>query len=75
MEGALRLDRGQIEVVDDAMTEVLRAKTPAERIRIGFNIWESVRNMLRAHLKKTRPQWSEERLNREVAGRLSHGVV
>jgi hypothetical protein len=75
LEGVLRLDRGQIEVVDDAMAEVLRAKTPAERIRIGFNIWESVRNMLRVHLKTTRPEWNEKRLNREVAGRLSHGAV
>jgi len=71
----LRLDRGQIEVVDNQMAEVLRNKTPAERIRIGFNIWESVRNMLRVHLKTTWPEWNEERLNREVAGRLSHGAV
>mgnify|MGYP003416368647 FL=1 len=33
----MRLDKGQIEVVDDAMAEVLRHKTPAERIHIGFN--------------------------------------
>lgn len=31
----MRLDEGQIEVVDDATAEVLRRKTPAERIRIG----------------------------------------
>lgn len=31
----MRLDNGQIEVVDDAMAEMLRHKTPAERIRIG----------------------------------------
>ena len=33
----MRLDAGQIEVVDDIMAEVLRHKTPAERLRIGFN--------------------------------------
>jgi len=75
MTEAFRLDRGQIEAVDDQMAEVLRNKTPAERIQIGFNIWESVRNMLRVHLKTTRPEWNEERLNREVAGRLSYGAV
>ncbi len=75
MEKLLRLDQGQIEVVDDVMAEVLRNKTPAERIRIGFNIWTSARNMLLAHLNKTHPEWNEEKLHREVAGRLSHGAV
>jgi hypothetical protein len=71
----LRLDRGQIEVVDDQMAEVLRDKTRAERIRIGFNLWTSARNMLMAHLKSTHPEWNEDRVNREVAGRLSRGAV
>lgn len=39
MPKTLRLDKGQIEVVDDAMAEVLRRKTPAERISIGFGLW------------------------------------
>ena len=68
MEGILRLDRGQIEMVDDQMAEVLRNKTPAERIRIGFNLWTSARNMLTVHLKSTHPEWNEDRVNREVVG-------
>ncbi len=75
MVKALRLDEGQIEVVDDVMVEVLRNKTPDERIRIGFNLWTSARNMLLVYLKKTHPDWNEEKLNREVARRLSHGAV
>ncbi|MCC7211555.1 MAG: hypothetical protein IT451_06835 [Candidatus Brocadia sp.] len=71
----MRLDKGQIEVVDDAMAEVLRRKTPAERIRIGFNLWISARNMLMTHLKKTHPEWDAKRLAREVARRLMHGAV
>lgn len=43
MKNNLRLDAGQIEVVDNVMAEVLRRKTRAERIRIGFNIWISAR--------------------------------
>jgi uncharacterized membrane protein YagU involved in acid resistance len=62
-------------VVDDAMAEVLRRKTPAERIRIGFSIWISAHNMLMVHMKKTHPEWNIERLNKEVAGRLAHGAV
>lgn len=71
----LRLDRGQIEVVDDLMADVLRSKTPAERIRIGFGLWMSARHMLTVHLTKVHPDWSGEKIQREVARRLSHGAI
>jgi len=77
----MRLDKGQIdspgriEVIDDVMAEILRRKTPAERIRIGFEMWTSAQKMLFFHLRTTNPHWSDEQLNREVARRLSHGVV
>ena len=73
--GTLRLDPGQIEVVDDTMAEILRHKTPAERIRIGFTLWTSARNMLMTHLRKTHPEWNDDRVGKEVARRLSHGAV
>ncbi|MBI4683789.1 MAG: hypothetical protein HY755_01155 [Nitrospirae bacterium] len=75
MGKALRLDKGQIEAVDDAMAMVLSSKTHAERINIGFNIWLSARNMLMIHLRKSHPDWSENILLKEVAKRLSHGAV
>lgn len=71
----LRLDRGQIEVIDEVMAEVLRFKTPAERIRIAFDLWTSTHDMLMTHLKNTHPEWSPERIKQEVARRLSHGAV
>lgn len=75
MVSKARLDRGQIEVLDDAMARVLSSKTPAERISIGFNIWISARNMLMTHLRKSHPEWDENSLNKEVARRISHGTV
>jgi hypothetical protein len=71
----IRLDQGQIEAVDDLMADILRDKTAAERIRIGFDLWTSTRNMLLVHLRKTHPDWTEERVKQEVARRLSHGAV
>ena len=71
----MRLDRGQIEVVDDAMADILRRKTPAERIAIGFKLWAAARDMLFSHLRDSRPEWSEQQLLREIARRLSHGIV
>ena len=71
----LRLDDGQIEVLDDAMAELLRCKTPAERIKIGFSLWTSAHNMLTTHLKRMHPEWNSLKINQEVARRLSHGAV
>jgi hypothetical protein len=70
-----KLESRQIEVVDDVMAEILRKKTPAERIQIGFNLWTSARKMLTVHLKSTHPDWDEKQISREVAKRLSHGIV
>jgi len=70
----LRLDKGQIEVVDDVMASILKQKSPAERIRIGFNLWISARDMLISHLGKTHPEWDSERIKKEAARRLSHGA-
>ncbi len=71
----MRLDKGQIEVVDDAMAEVLKGKTPADRIRIGFNLWLSAHDMLIIHLKDTHPEWSSDMVEKEVARRFLHGAV
>jgi Rv0078B-related antitoxin len=57
------------------MADILRQKTPAERIRIGFKLWTSARNMLRVHLRRTHPEWSAEVIEREVVRRLFGGTV
>ncbi|MDI6722952.1 MAG: hypothetical protein QMD97_05305 [Candidatus Aenigmarchaeota archaeon] len=61
--------------MDDIMAEVLRHKTPAERLQIGFNLLESAYRMLKTHLGKTHPEWNAEQIEKEVARRLSHGAV
>jgi hypothetical protein len=71
----LRLDKGQIEVVDDIVAEILRRKTLAERIRITCDLWGSVHRMLTTHLSKTHPDWDPKKVEQEVARRLSHGAV
>ena len=70
-----RLDPGQIEVVDDVIAGILREKTPAERIQIGFTLWTSAQQMLKSHLKNTHPDWDAKKIECEVAKRLSHGTV
>jgi hypothetical protein len=64
-----------IEVPDDAMCEILRKKTPAERLAIAFGMWKFARDMIRANLRHEHPEWSSEQIEREAARRLSHGAV
>ena len=71
----MEIDVRRIEVLDEAMAEVLRRKTPAERLAIGFGLWRSARTMLRGQLASLHPEWGAERLEREVIRRLSHGAA
>lgn len=71
----LRLDAGQIEVVDDAVAEILRNKTSEERLKIASGMWRSARNQLFASLGSLHPDWTKERIEQEVIRRLSHGAA
>jgi hypothetical protein len=71
----MRLDAGQIEVIDQAMADILRPKTPAERLAIASGMWTSVRTMLLTQLAEMHPDWSQPQVEREVVSRMSHGAV
>ncbi len=71
----MRLDRGQIEVVDDQMAAVLRQKTGAERLQIANGLFVSMRRILISLLGHDHPDWNEQRLQREVSRRISRGSV
>ena len=71
----MRLDPGQIEVMDEAMAVVLRQKTGAERLAISNRMWTSARDMLICHLRRLHPDWDDQQIRREAARRLSHGLV
>lgn len=71
----MRLDAGQIEVMDDRMAEIYRNMTGAWRLAIANDMYESARRMLLSHLRTTHPDWSEDQIIREVARRLAHGAV
>ena len=63
----------EFEFVDPEMAKVLRTKTPAERLQIGFGLWRHATRTLSAHLRSQHPGWSSEQLTCEVARRLAHG--
>lgn len=62
------------EVLDDQMAEILRAKTPAERLTICFGMWRFARNMILANLRQQHLDWTEEMCQRETARRMTGGT-
>ena len=68
----MRLDSGQIEILDEEMAVILRKKQPWERIAIGFNLWVDAKKMLLSHLSSIHPDWTEEQVRTEVVRRMSH---
>jgi hypothetical protein len=68
-----RLQR--IEIIDDKVAEVLRAKTDAERFAMLDRSWRFARQMIEAMIVHEHPDWSEDRVRREVVRRMSHGAV
>lgn len=63
-----------VEVLDDAMVEVLRKKTPAERVAMIFAANRTMRLRLQGHLRTLHPDWDTQTLMREVARRMSRGT-
>jgi hypothetical protein len=63
------------EVMDNAMADVLRQKTEVERLRIAERMWRSARVILRGAIQTEHPEWDVDRVNREIARRISHGIV
>ena len=69
------MDRSEVrlEAPDREVIEVLRTKTPQERLSIGFGMWSAARKMLVNLLANDHPEWDQDRLQKEVARRLSSG--
>lgn len=64
-----------IEVMDDAMADLLRRKTEVERLQIAGRMWRSARVILRGAIRTEHPDWTADQVEREIARRISHGVV
>jgi len=65
----------RIEMVDEDMARILRAKSGAERLKIASDMFSSARRMLASHLASEHPDWDDERIQRETSRRISHGAV
>ncbi len=71
----MKIDKRNLETIDNVMTQVLRDKTPQQRLAIAFSMWNSAKIQLKNHLRSQHSDWNEETIQKEVARRLSHGVT
>ncbi len=69
-----RLDDGQIEVLDDAMAELLRRKTPAERVAMISALHHTMRVVIQSTLRSRHPDWDDAAISQEVARRMTRGT-
>ena len=71
----MAIDERNIEVIDDIMVRILRKKTPQQRLAIAFSLWTSAKKQLSNYLRAEHPSWSDSKIQKEVAKRLSHGTA
>jgi hypothetical protein len=62
-------------MIDDQMADVLRPKTPLERLEMAESMQRMARGLIRDKLRLDHPDWTAEQIDREVARRISHGAV
>ncbi len=67
--------RPVVELLDERVVEILRQKTPQERLAIAFGMFDTARLMVRGVVRQEHPEWSEDEVLRESARRLSHGAT
>jgi hypothetical protein len=68
----MAVDLSRMEMVDDKTAEILRKKTPQERLKIAFDMWLSVRSSIEHYLKEAHPDWDEKSIRKEILRRFGH---
>ena len=74
MEPTSGISLNHIDIIDNDMARIIRAKSPGDRLRIASGMFSSARRILLGHLHSEHPDWDEKRVMREAARRLSHGA-
>ena len=69
------LDPGRYEMMDDVMAEVLRNKTPDEKLAMLDSMSRMARDLIRDKLRQDHPEWNDDQIARETARRLSRGTI
>ena len=63
----------KVEMVDDAIEDILRTKSGAEKIRVVAGGWPLLRAMHACQVRRDHPEWDEMRVQAETSRRMAHG--
>ena len=63
-----------VEAMDDRMVEILRSKTPAEKIAMISATQRTARMLAAGGVRYQHPDWSEEKVQAEVWRRVTGGT-
>jgi hypothetical protein len=69
----MNLDPRQVEVIDDAMVEVIRHLTPAQKLAQAHAMWRYARQRVEAAVRWQHPNWAESDLRHEISRRMLSG--
>ncbi len=64
-----------IEVIDDDLLEVLRGKSPAERIQMIGAANRTARLLAAAGIRYQHPDWNDAQVHSEVLRRVCGGTI
>lgn len=73
-EESIMSDSLKIEVVDDQLAEVLRSKTPEQRVEMIAAANRTARVLAAAGVRHQHPDWDEARVQAEVIRRVTGGT-
>jgi hypothetical protein len=60
-------------MVDDAIAQILRRKSIAEKLRMVASGWPLLRAMYASQVRRAHPDWDEKAVQTETSRRMSHG--
>ncbi|HEX7376518.1 MAG TPA: hypothetical protein VF278_05365 [Pirellulales bacterium] len=69
------IEPARIELLDPAIVQVLKSKTPTERLAMVFASNRTMRLRLEGHLRTRHPDWTDSQIQREIAMRMSGGTA
>lgn len=60
----------RLEVVDDQIAEVLRGKSPSQRLAMAFSANRTARQLILAGIKHQHADWTEQQVTSELTRRM-----
>lgn len=74
MANTLRLDKGQVEVLDDKVAEIIKMKSGPERLNMVWEAWTFFEKRIRLYLINIHPDWTQEQIQTEIVKRVAYGT-